>query len=406
MKSDKEGTPRSFRKFLLNPMKAFNLGLRGRIKRFILDYLLFENKLKSLLGWSFIFWIVILRFNPYYYADLRNIYTDHLRHEYVSWAFLQVGFKVFSTPLGEIASQVYALHPHLTWEMHPSLYPLGMVLYFLPFGILSNLGILNDILVHKLMVFSFLVCAYLCIYHFTLEWKESKLGLCAYVLAPILFYLSTTFWAMNGFYDVIPVLLIILSIRAHKRNEYFEGVLFLAGAIFMHYRALMYFPLLIYLLYRLWRRNKTNVYVARRYIAIVVVFITGLVCSYTFYLSFIDRKWRIPTIWQTSPVYLLDPKDMYLFFLFSAVTLGVWLYLFRKGAVLSSAILGLFWTYISLTSSWGPWHCLFFFPCILLAGDKQSKECIFLWLLLSMYFLGGLIDPSWIVSIISKMFSG
>ena len=406
MKSDEERAARSFRKFLLNPFKAVNSGLRGRIERFVLDCLLFENKLKSLFVWSFIFWIIILRFNPYYFADLQNVYTDHLRHEYVSWVFLQVGFKVFSTPLGEIASQVYALHPHLTWEMHPSLYPLGMVLYFLPFGILSNLGILNDILVHKLMVFSFLGAAYLCIYYFTLEWKESKLGLCAYVLAPTLFYLSTTFWALNGFYDVIPVLFIILSIQAYKRNEYFEGVLFLAGAMFMHYRALMYFPLLIYLLYRLWRWNKTKMYTCKKYIAVIVVLITGLLDGYTFYLSFIDRKWLIPTIWQISPVYLLDLKDTYLFFLFLAVTLGVWFYLFRKGEVLSSAILGLFWTYISLTSTWGHWHCLFFFPSILLADDKQSKECIFLWLLLSMYFLGGLINPAWIVSLISKMFLG
>ncbi|MGH9341352.1 MAG: hypothetical protein ACRD1R_17590, partial [Acidobacteriota bacterium] len=44
-------------------------------------------------------------------------YTDHLRHEYAAWAFLQVGLRVWSEPLA--AWGVTTLHPHLLWERLP-----------------------------------------------------------------------------------------------------------------------------------------------------------------------------------------------------------------------------------------------------------------------------------------------
>jgi hypothetical protein len=220
--------------------------LRMKLKTFVFSYFLFRDKARSLFGWSFIFWVVVLCYNPYYWADLYNVYTDHLRQEYVSWSFLQVGFKVFSFPLGQIALSITALHPHPTWAMLPALYPLGMIFYFLPFGVLSNTGVLGDVLVHKLMVLSFLITAYLSVYYFTAGWKKYNFGLLPYVLAPVLFYLSASFWALNGFFDVVPVLLIILSIYALKKDDYFKGILFISGAIFVHYRALMYSPLLLY----------------------------------------------------------------------------------------------------------------------------------------------------------------
>jgi len=336
-------------------------------------------------------------------ADLENVYTDHLRFEYVSWAFLQVGFRVFSTPLGEIGSVVHAVHPHLHWVMHPSLNPLGVVFYFLPFGAISNLGIISDVSVHKLMVFSFLVAGYSCVYYFTLNWKESKHNLVTYVLLPIVFYLSSTYWALNGFYDLIPVLLIILSIQAYNKNDIFKGILLLAAAMLMHYRSLMYFPLLAYLLFRLWKRNNKKSNMRRKLLAFAVVLIIGLLDGYTFNLTFISKDWAAPTGWIPSPAYILDLKNSYCAIFFLATSFGVWFYLFRKGKILSSTIIFFFWVYISFIGSWGSWHALFFFPALLLPNDKRSKEAFSLWLLVSMFLLGSFVTPVQLVSPVGRM---
>jgi hypothetical protein len=373
------------------------------LTRFLWEYLLFRNKLKSLLAWSFVLWTAVIIRNPYYMADLENVYTDHLRFEYISWSFLQVGFRVFSAPLGEIAPLVNALNPHLYWTMHPSLNPLGMVFYFLPFGIMSNLGILNDITVNKLMVFSFLVGAYLCVYYFTLNLNKSKQDLVTFVLLPIVFYLSSTYWALNGFYDVVPILLIILSILAYNRNDLFKGVILLAAAMLLHYRSLVYAPLLVFSLYGLWKGKREEFSATRKAIAFGVVLIIGLLDGYTFYLTFIRKEWTTPSIWAPSAAYVPSGQNLYLVVLFLITTFGVAFYLLRKRNVLPCILLLFFWVYISFIGSWGSWHLLFFFPAVLLMSGKRSREIFSLWLLVSMFLLGGLITPMQLASSVGRM---
>jgi Gpi18-like mannosyltransferase len=359
--------------------------------------------LKSLLAWSFVLWTAVIIRNPYYMADLENVYTDHLRSEYISWSFLQVGFRVFSAPLGEIAPLVNALNPHLYWTMHPSLNPWGTVFYFLPFGIISDLGILNDITVHKLMVFSFLVAAYLCVYYFTLNLNKSKQDLVTFVLLPIVFYLSSTYWALNGFYDVVPVLLIILSILAYNRNDFFKGVILLAVAMLMHYRSLVYSPLLLFSLYGLWKVKREKFSATRKAIAFGIVLITGLLDGYTFYLTFIRKEWTTPSIWAPSAAYVPNMQNLYLVVFFLMTTFGVALYLLRKRNVLPCMLLLFFWVYISFIGSWGSWHLLFFFPAVLLMSGKRSREILSLWLLVSVFLLGGLVTPMQVASSVGRM---
>src|SRR5207237_1183122 len=52
---------------------------------------------------------------------LEPSYTDHLLHEYSSWAFLHIGFRIFDTPLGQW--HVHAKHVHVLWPRLPTLYP-------------------------------------------------------------------------------------------------------------------------------------------------------------------------------------------------------------------------------------------------------------------------------------------
>jgi hypothetical protein len=377
--------------------------LRSHITRFLSEYFLFRSKLKSLFAWSLILWIAIIIRNPYYTADLENIYTDHLRFEYTSWAFLQVGFKVFSVPLTEIVPVVNALSPHLYWQVHPLLNPLGTVFYFLPFGIASNLGILSDVVVHKLMILSFLVAGYLCVYHFTLDWNKDKPDLITYILLPLIFYISSVYWALNGFFDVVPIFLIILSVQAYKRNDFFKVVVLLAVAMFMHYRSLVYAPLLACSFLMLWKKEGMASGIVRKAIASSVVLAIGLFDGYTFYLTFIRKLWITPAVWAPSSAYILDSQNLYFVIFFLVATLGVCFYLLRKRNVLASIMLIFFWIYISFIGSWGSWHLLFFFPAILLLTEKRTRESFSIWLLISMFLLGGIITPVQLASPVGRM---
>lgn len=389
--------------------KIWNLcSTKEKTEKLISEYILFEDRLKSLYGWSLMVWIIILYFNPYYFADLVNDYTDHMRHEYVSWAFLQVGFRIFTTPLGKLGSSVTALHPHPSWPMLPSLYPIGLVIYFLPFGIISNLGILADVVVHKLMIISFLLLAYICIYYFALEWKKAGVGLFSYVLAPVLFYICVSFWALNGFYDVIPVLLIILSIIALKREKYINGLLFISTAMFMHFRAWVYIPLFIYSLNKIRCAGKPFQATWRDAIFTASSVIMILLSGYTLYLassSVLKIPWEAGK-WVFSAASLYEVKNVPLFVLFSVVSFGVSFYLYQMEELLTSSTIVLFWVFISFTILWRPWYPLFFFPALLLPKGTKSKESVFLWNVFVLYFLDSFVDPIYIVSLIHRMFFG
>src|SRR5207253_304039 len=80
----------------------------------------------------------VVRFpRPNYALDPR--YTDHLQHEYSAWAFLHIGLRIYDTPKSDWGN-VHAAHVHLLWEQLPSLYPPGLVAFFMPAGV-ALLGI-------------------------------------------------------------------------------------------------------------------------------------------------------------------------------------------------------------------------------------------------------------------------
>src|SRR5439155_21377555 len=117
----------------------------------------------ALLGATAIVLASVVRFPRPNYA-LDPIYTDHLQHEYSAWPFLHIGVRIFDTPKSDWGN-VHAAHVHLLCDQLPSLYPPGLVAFFLPAGIASNEGLLPDERVHMLMVMVLGAGAALASYH-------------------------------------------------------------------------------------------------------------------------------------------------------------------------------------------------------------------------------------------------
>ena len=390
--------------FITKTWDAFILITSDHLKKLIQEYFLFRDKLKSLYGWSFVAWATMLCLNPYHFADLHEVYTDHIRHEYVSWAFLQVGLRVFYDPLGDLALHVHALNPHPTWPMVPSLYPAGMILLFLPFGALSNLGIMDDVLVHKLMVLTFLIAAYLCVHQFNQLFEDTgqHLGF----LVPTLFFLNATYWALNGFYDLIPLLLVLLATRSQKERRHERSAILVTLAMFLHYRAVMYLPLLLSSVYGMWSERGESPS-KRRWIVTSAVVGMLLFTAYTFYLSYSSiTQISIPVGlggWDTSPVHIYAPKNTTLQLFFILVTGYAYLRLMRRWEMVSSLVLLLFWVYASFIVNWRSWHSLFFFPLAVLPEDGGARRAALLWLLTVLYLFDLIINPIYVVDLVRKM---
>src|SRR5215467_11841776 len=104
----------------------------------------------ALLGAAALVVASVVRFDRPNYA-LDPAYSDHLQHEYSAWAFLHIGLRIFDTAKSDWG-YIPARNVHLLWEQIPTIYPPGLVAFFLPAGVASNEGLLPDERVHMLMV--------------------------------------------------------------------------------------------------------------------------------------------------------------------------------------------------------------------------------------------------------------
>jgi hypothetical protein len=161
------------------------------------------------------------RFSPPNYA-LEPVYLDHLQHEYSAWAFLHVGFRIFDTPKADWGP-MHAEHVHLVWEQLPTIYPPGLVAFFMPFGVASNEGLLADEHVHILMIMvlgTAGVLASLQLFRTLPLFYEPALTVILGVLGATLFVT----WGLNGFIDSLAAALALLGIYWAARDEPGRGL--------------------------------------------------------------------------------------------------------------------------------------------------------------------------------------
>jgi hypothetical protein len=187
--------------------------------------------------------------SPRYVVEIG--YTDHLRHEYAAWAFLQIGLKVFDTPISDWHAG--ARYPHAEfWTTLPEWYPPGLLLIFMPFGVAANKGLISDSTSAMLMVMMLGAAAVLAAWMFfrTLELVyEPVLAIVLGVIGLIIF----VNWALNGFIDPLAAGVAITGIYLAERGRPGEGLVVLCGALCIHFRLWYLWPFAIALAVRHWR---------------------------------------------------------------------------------------------------------------------------------------------------------
>lgn len=174
---------------------------------------------------------------------LESLYSDHVHHEYAAWAFLHVGFKIFDTPLASWGD-VHARYVHFLWPGSPMLYPLGLVLFFMPFGIASNVGLLSDSQTAGLMVMTLGAAAVLASYQLYRTLRQTYEPVLTGVLTFLGAVLFVT-WGLDGFIDPLAAGLALAGIYWYRRELPGRALVALALALWLQYRLWYLWPLII-----------------------------------------------------------------------------------------------------------------------------------------------------------------
>lgn len=160
-------------------------------------------------------------------------YTDHVRHEYAAWAFLKIGTRIWTDPLGDWNASGRFVHD--LWSTVPHVHPPGSVMLFLPFGAATNLGVIPDEAVHVLMVVLFGAAA---IAAAVALWRTLRPA-----YPPALAGVATALggiellrWGLNGFFDPLAVLVALGGILLLQRGRPGPAALVLALSLSLHYR--------------------------------------------------------------------------------------------------------------------------------------------------------------------------
>lgn len=249
-----------------------------RIFRFLRNY--------SIEVLCLVLWVasmIEIALNPSNTASLEHFYTDHMREEWTAWCFLQLGYKIFYTPVKYLVHQCHSLYPHPFWGNVPTDRPLGCIFIFLPFGILANLGILPDVLVHRLEIAVITTQAIGAIYLIARAVRNRFVRVMFLTfLAPYILH-----WSLNGIYDGAILLFVIVGLLAYERKRWKLSALALTYAVCTHYRAVMYTPLVLGSIVNLWRSGDRRTAIKLGAVCLIAIIVCTLIPAY---LTFVKAE--------------------------------------------------------------------------------------------------------------------
>ncbi len=330
---------------------------------------------------------IVIVFSKSFTGTLISIFTDHLRETTYSLLFTKAGFKIFYEPMIKIIKKYNLHNAYVTWPLVPFDRPLGCVLIFLPFAYMENILKLPVIIVNKLEIIFLIILTGLGIYflfNYLIIRNVNKLLI---IMLMLIFIPYLMFWAMNGIYDVVAFFLIALSIYEFHRKRYLRSLIYLSLALFTHYRAIIYLPLLLYILLIMIARKDLRDF---KHICVIVISLILIgVTAYTGYLTFIRFPYdkAIHAMILSSKVLInplnLSSLSMPLFVIYMVIIIALLymlhLYSYPVDFILTSSCV-LSYTIIMLFHPiYQFWYPITAIPILMIPRDCRSIIIISLW---------------------------
>jgi hypothetical protein len=344
---------------------------------------------------SLVFWFFLLVINTNPFATFENWYTDHARNPYSASLFTKVGFSVFDTPLGKLASNDTSYYKFVTWPQMPHLYPLGSIFLFLPFGLLLQNGI-SQVFVFKMEIAVFLLFSHLSMYYFLERFWKQKMFPFIKLLGIYTLYVALIVYSANGMFDSIAFLFSLVAFTMFVKERYDYFLLFIAIAVTFKYQPGMFlFPLIALGVVKLFQQQSVSSLIRNK--AVIAAAGLAVVDALTAFLS-------APFLVQASPEFVMNGVNAFsphaqiswelqsfAVLLTLTVTLLTAIYLLNKNSLISLSAI-----FLLLPSFTMPyfqmWYLPSFFIYALVPKQQRTMEVTMIWLIFMMAVLsfGGL----------------
>jgi hypothetical protein len=386
---------------------------------------------------SLAIWLYVVAVNNNPLGAFENWYTDNARDSYVATLFLKVNIKVFTEPLGTLASSDNSTYKFVSWPQMPHLYPIGSLLLFLPFGALIQQGF-NQTLIFKTEIAVFLFFATACLYVFLknylkkdfsfrvptqnnssnprwLKWLKSdpklnfSYGLLMRIAGIIIMYYFIVVFAADGMFDAVALLfsLLALSMFVLERYDYFFALVMFSA--FLKYQAAIFLlPLIAFGVIMLLKSNslkgllKNKAFLAGLSLGAVSLFTAYLSAPYlisggheliTNNLNAFASNYTLSSIslnsWGLQTILVLTTLT---------ATVAYAAYMLNKNSLLSLSALFILIP-VFMLPYFQNWYLPFIFCYVLVAEGKREFEATILWaiFMVAMIFFSGVIQmPLWL----------
>jgi hypothetical protein len=335
-----------------------------------------------LLSLALWFFLLVVNTNPL--ATFENWYTDHARHPYSSSLFTKVGFSIFDTPLGKLASGDSSYYKFVTWPHMPHLYPLGSILLFLPFGFLLQSGV-NQVFVFKMEIAVFLLFSHVSLYYFLERFWKQKMFPLLKLLGIYAIYVPLIVYSANGMFDAVAFLFSLVAISMYLNGRYDYFLLFMALSVTFKYQpAIFLFPLIIMGVLKLFEQHGFSRIIRNK--AVIAATVLAVLAVFTAVLN-------APFLMETRPEFVMNGINAFsshsqipwalqssMVLLTLTVTLLFAIYLLNKNPLISLSAI-----FILLPSFTMPyfqiWYLPFFFGYALIPKQKREIEVTMIWLI-------------------------
>jgi hypothetical protein len=343
-----------------------------------------RQRLLILLLLSLTFWLFLLAVNNNPLGTFENWYTDHARHPYSSILFTKVGFSVFDTPLGKLASNDSSFYKFVTWPQNPHLYPLGSIFLFLPFGFLLENGV-DQLFVFKMEIALFLLVAHICLYYFLARFLKQQMNLPLKALGIYILYIALVLYSANGMFDSIAFLFSIIALTMYLDGRYDYSILFIAISLTFKYQAgIFLFPLIFMGLMKLLEQQGFSRVIRSK--AIIIAAVLAGIDGFTAYLS-------APFLMEARPELMMNGVNAFsphsqapwVLQSFAVLLTLVATLLFAIYLLHGNSLISLYALFVLLPiftmPYFQPWYLPFFFVWILIPKQKREVEATMLWVI-------------------------